>query len=79
MVPRSKRGPEMLQDEVDRELLNESEVIEGVASALQRVVEQISEQIRWEGQTFKFTSDRGVATNTKTFCLSDWTDLLSTL
>lgn len=36
----------MLQDEVDRELLNESEVIEGVASALQRVAEQISEQIR---------------------------------
>ncbi|TWW76779.1 tektin-1 isoform X2 [Takifugu flavidus] len=43
---RRKRGPEMLQDEVDRELLNEREVIEGVASALRRVSEQISEQIR---------------------------------
>lgn len=46
LVPRRKRGPEMLQDEVDRELLNESEVIEGVASALRRVTEQITEQIR---------------------------------
>uniref|UniRef100_A0A674MCG5 Tektin n=1 Tax=Takifugu rubripes TaxID=31033 RepID=A0A674MCG5_TAKRU len=45
-VEERKRGPEMLQDEVDRELLNEREVIEGVASALRRVSEQISEQIR---------------------------------
>lgn len=42
-----KRHPsERLHDEVDRELHNEKEVIEGVASTLQRVVEQITEQIR---------------------------------
>lgn len=46
MVPRMKLGPEMLQDEVDRELLNEREVIEGMASALQCVTDQITEQIR---------------------------------
>ncbi|KAG7235377.1 hypothetical protein INR49_032717 [Caranx melampygus] len=42
-----KRLPsERLHDDVDRELLKEREVIEGVASLLQRVVEQITEQIR---------------------------------
>jgi len=42
-----KRGPsERLHDKVDGELLKEREVIEGVASLLQRVLEQISEQIR---------------------------------
>ena len=44
---RMKRGPsERLHDKVDGELLKEREVIEGVASLLQRVLEQISEQIR---------------------------------
>lgn len=44
---RMKRLPsERLHDDVDRELLKEREVIEGVASLLQRVVEQITEQIR---------------------------------
>lgn len=46
MVPRMKLGPKMLQDEVDLELLNEREVIEGVASALQQITEEITEQIR---------------------------------
>lgn len=42
-----KRFPsERLHDEVDRELLKEREVFEGVASLLQRVEEQITEQIR---------------------------------
>ncbi|XP_044057838.1 tektin-1 [Siniperca chuatsi] len=35
-----------LHDDVDRELLKEREVFEGVASLLQRVLEQITEQIR---------------------------------
>lgn len=44
---RIKRLPfERLHDEVYRELLKEREVIEGVATPLQRVVEQIIEQIR---------------------------------
>lgn len=42
-----KRPPsERMHDEVDQELLNERKVIEEVASILQRVVEQITEQIR---------------------------------
>ncbi|XP_047449687.1 tektin-1 [Mugil cephalus] len=44
---RMKRSPsERLHDEVDIELMREREVIEGVASLLQHVVEQITEQIR---------------------------------
>uniref|UniRef100_A0A3B4VLR5 Tektin n=2 Tax=Seriola dumerili TaxID=41447 RepID=A0A3B4VLR5_SERDU len=44
---RMKRLPsERVHDDVDRELLKEREVIEGVASLLQRVLEQITEQIR---------------------------------
>ncbi|KAI3354492.1 hypothetical protein L3Q82_019004, partial [Scortum barcoo] len=44
---RMKRLPsERLHDEVDKELLREREVIEGVGSLLQRVIEQITEQIR---------------------------------
>lgn len=42
-----KRSPsERMHDEVDQELLNERKVNEEVASILQRVVEQITEQIR---------------------------------
>lgn len=37
---------ENLHDEVDTELLKERELVEGVASVLQRAVEQIVEQIR---------------------------------
>ncbi|KAM4565666.1 tektin-1 [Odontesthes bonariensis] len=44
---RMKRDPfERQHDKVDAQLLKEREVIEGVASLLQRVLEQISEQIR---------------------------------
>ncbi|XP_074468823.1 tektin-1 [Sebastes fasciatus] len=44
---RMKRLPsERLHDEVDRELLKERELIEGVACLLQSIAEQITEQIR---------------------------------
>ncbi|XP_075961653.1 tektin-1 [Anarhichas minor] len=44
---RRKRPPsERLHDKVERELLKEKKVIEGVASFLQSVAEQITEQIR---------------------------------
>uniref|UniRef100_H3C0R4 Tektin n=1 Tax=Tetraodon nigroviridis TaxID=99883 RepID=H3C0R4_TETNG len=43
---RMKLGLDLLQDEVDLELLNEREVIGGVASALQQLAEEITEQIR---------------------------------
>lgn len=47
LATRMKRFPsERLHDEVDRELLKEREAFEGVVSLLQRVVEQIIEQIR---------------------------------
>ncbi|KAM9733320.1 tektin-1 [Menidia menidia] len=47
LVERMKREPsERLHDNVDCELRREREVLEGVASLLQRVQEQISEQIR---------------------------------
>eukprot|EP00066_Takifugu_rubripes_P017779 XP_011607045.1 PREDICTED: tektin-1-like [Takifugu rubripes] len=61
---RRKRGPEMLQDEVDRELLNEREVIEGVASALRRVSEQISEQIRLN-RSAKYTLEQDLKRRVK--------------
>lgn len=38
--------PDRLHDEVDTELLNEKEVIEGVSSVLLHVTEQMTEQIR---------------------------------
>lgn len=42
-----KRFPsDRLRDDVERELLKEKEVIEGAASLLQSVLEQITEQIR---------------------------------
>ena len=39
-----EQGP----DEVERELLQEMEVFQGVAALLQRMLEQIVEQIRYE-------------------------------
>lgn len=47
MICRMKRAPaERVEDEVERELLKEQEVLKGVASLLERTVEQMSEQIR---------------------------------
>ncbi|XP_030600841.1 tektin-1 isoform X2 [Archocentrus centrarchus] len=44
---RMKRAPsERVEDDVERELLKEREVLEGVASLLERIVEQMTEQIR---------------------------------
>ncbi|CAI5694653.1 unnamed protein product [Oreochromis niloticus] len=44
---RMKRVPaERVEDEVERELLKEQEVLKGVASLLERTLEQMSEQIR---------------------------------
>lgn len=47
MICRMKRFPaERVEDELERELLKEQEVLKGVASLLERTVEQMSEQIR---------------------------------
>uniref|UniRef100_A0A3Q0T5P8 Tektin n=1 Tax=Amphilophus citrinellus TaxID=61819 RepID=A0A3Q0T5P8_AMPCI len=44
---RMKRAPsERVEDDVERELLKEREVLGGVASLLERIVEQMTEQIR---------------------------------
>lgn len=67
LVPRMKLGLDMQQDEVNLELLNERMVIEGVASALQRVSEEITEQIRRVRWTFTFFLNQDVPTNMKSF------------
>lgn len=47
MMCRMKRAPsERVEDDVERELQKEGEVLEGVASLLERVMEQMTEQIR---------------------------------
>ncbi|KAF3834260.1 hypothetical protein F7725_025464 [Dissostichus mawsoni] len=46
LIEMKRVPPERLHDEVDRELLRERGVIEGVASLLHSVAEQITEQIR---------------------------------
>ncbi|KPP75479.1 tektin-1-like [Scleropages formosus] len=47
MLEREKRvGIDLVHDDVERELIKEKEVIEGVSALLQRTLEQINEQIR---------------------------------
>ncbi|XP_069802380.1 tektin-1 [Dendropsophus ebraccatus] len=47
LVERAKRvGIDLVHDEVERELIKEVEVIQGVMALLQRTLEQITEQIR---------------------------------
>ncbi|XP_040194275.1 tektin-1 [Rana temporaria] len=47
LVEREKRvGIDLVHDEVERELIKEVEVIQGVVALLQRTLEQITEQIR---------------------------------
>lgn len=40
-------GIDRVHDEVERELMKEREVTEGVRSLLQRTLEQTNEQMRW--------------------------------
>ncbi|XP_068174174.1 tektin-1 isoform X2 [Antennarius striatus] len=68
---RMKRSPsssEELHDEVDRELLKEKEVIEGASSVLQRVVEQITEQIRLN-RSAKYLLERDLKEKSEAHCI----------
>uniref|UniRef100_UPI003AAF60A2 tektin-1 n=1 Tax=Centroberyx gerrardi TaxID=166262 RepID=UPI003AAF60A2 len=68
---RMKRSPtERLHDEVDRELLKEREVIEGVASLLQRTIEQITEQIRLN-RAAKYHLEKDLREKFEAQCIDD--------
>ncbi|TMS07609.1 Inositol polyphosphate 5-phosphatase K [Larimichthys crocea] len=75
---RMKRPPpERLHDEVDRELLKEREVIEGVASLLQRVVEQITEQIRLN-RSAKYRLEQDLKEKFEAQCIDNSCALMTT-
>nr|XP_019950539.1 PREDICTED: tektin-1-like [Paralichthys olivaceus] len=67
---------ERLQDEVDRELLKEREVTEGVASLLQRVVEQITEQIRLN-QSAKYHLEQDLREKYEAQCIDNSCNLMT--
>ncbi|XP_042269426.1 tektin-1 [Thunnus maccoyii] len=75
---RMKRLPsERLHDEVDRELLKERELIEGVASLLQRVVEQITEQIRLN-RSAKYHLEQDLKEKSEAHCIDNSCALMTT-
>ncbi|XP_018539570.1 tektin-1 [Lates calcarifer] len=75
---RMKRPPsERLHDDVDRELLKEREVIEGVATLLQRVVEQITEQIRLN-RSAKYHLEQDLKEKFKAQCIDNSCALMTT-
>ncbi|XP_037329910.2 tektin-1 [Pungitius pungitius] len=66
-----KRLPsEWLHDEVERELLKESEVIEGVASLLQSVGKQITEQIRLD-RSAKYRLEKDLKEKFEAHCIDN--------
>ncbi|KAK5854674.1 hypothetical protein PBY51_004849 [Eleginops maclovinus] len=69
--------PERLHDEVDRELLREREVIEGVASLLQRVAEQITEQIRLN-RSIKYHLEQDLKEKFEAQCIDNSCALMTT-
>ncbi|XP_045929228.1 tektin-1 [Micropterus dolomieu] len=66
-----------LHDEVDRELLKEREVIEGVASLLQRVLEQITEQIRLN-RSAKYHLEQDLKAKSEAQCIDNSCALMTT-
>uniref|UniRef100_A0A8C5LNQ7 Tektin n=1 Tax=Leptobrachium leishanense TaxID=445787 RepID=A0A8C5LNQ7_9ANUR len=61
LMEREKRvGIDLVHDEVERELIKEVEVIQGVMALLERTLEQITEQIRL-CRTAKYTLEKDVA------------------
>ncbi|KAM4628385.1 tektin-1 [Polymixia lowei] len=68
---RMKRAPnEQVHDEVERELLKEKEVTEGVASLLQRTLEQINEQIRLN-RSAKYYLEKDLTNKFQAQCIDD--------
>ncbi|XP_062275573.1 tektin-1 [Scomber scombrus] len=75
---RMKRLPsERLHDEVDRELLRERELIDGVGSLLQRVAEQITEQIRLN-RSAKYYVEQDLKEKSEAQCIDDSCALMTT-
>ncbi|XP_070762517.1 tektin-1 [Enoplosus armatus] len=75
---RMKRLPsERLHDEVNRELLKEREVIEGVASLLQRVEEQITEQTRLN-RSAKYQLEQDLKEKFEAHCIDNSCALMTT-
>nr|XP_033493276.1 tektin-1 [Epinephelus lanceolatus] len=68
---RMKRFPsDRLRDDVERELLKEKEVIEGAASLLQSVLEQITEQIRLN-RSAKYHLEKDLKEKSKAQCIDN--------
>ncbi|XP_049458953.1 tektin-1 isoform X2 [Epinephelus fuscoguttatus] len=61
---------ERLRDDVERELLKEKEVIEGAASLLQSVLEQITEQIRLN-RSAKYHLEKDLKEKSKAQCIDN--------
>ncbi|XP_035478269.1 tektin-1 isoform X2 [Scophthalmus maximus] len=75
---RMKRPPsERLRDGVDRELLKEREVIDGVASLLQRLLEQITEQIRLN-RSAKYQLEQDLKEKYEAQCIDNSCALMTT-
>ncbi|KAM9338430.1 tektin-1 [Symphorus nematophorus] len=75
---RMKRpSTERLLDEVDKELLKEREAIEGVAALLQRVVEQITEQIRLN-RSAKYKLEQDVKEKFEAHCIDNSCSIMTT-
>uniref|UniRef100_A0A3Q1F0A0 Tektin n=1 Tax=Acanthochromis polyacanthus TaxID=80966 RepID=A0A3Q1F0A0_9TELE len=75
---RKKRFPsENLHDDVDRELLKERDLIKGVASLLQRVVEQITEQIRLN-RSAKYRLEKDLKEKFEAQCIDNSCVLMTT-
>ncbi|XP_039987594.1 tektin-1 [Xiphias gladius] len=75
---RMKRLPsEKLHDEVDGELLKEREVMEGVASLLQSVVEQITEQMRLN-RSAKYRLEQDLKEKYEAHCIDNSCILMTT-
>ncbi|KAM9801277.1 tektin-1-like [Neosynchiropus ocellatus] len=76
---RKKRFPsDRVTDDVDRELLKEREVIEGVISLFQHVVEQISEQMRLN-QSVKHQLEEDFREKSEAQCVDNYCALMNTL
>ncbi|XP_056140081.1 tektin-1 [Lampris incognitus] len=74
---RMKQAPiECVHDEVEKELLKEKEVIEGVVSLLQRVLEQIIEQIRLN-RSAKYHLEKDLKDKFQAQCIDDSCTLMA--
>ncbi|KAL2096098.1 hypothetical protein ACEWY4_008246 [Coilia grayii] len=77
LIEREKRmGIDLVHDEVEQELMKEREVIEGVASLLQRTLEQTNEQIRLN-RSAKFYLEKDLQDKFKAEKIDDFCAILT--